>query len=333
MAKLIAFSALIAAAAAQPTITANDGNLNADIPVNRDMTVTRNIRQDISVGDLYDEVSTLRSQMTVMQSFTGQRFTETLLTNTVEKVTEFTGRLAVIETAIPALEAASESLSSSVNTQVAAMTASMTATSAANDVAMANLASSVNATLATTTTSLTNSINSQIADAVRSTNAAIAAMNTTLNTGLAGKMTKMRHIWIGGCSSHKRGSWVDVCVDRTELDTSAPYFRKASNARIGVLRRGLYRMTCYIMNESCNWSHTRAVMGGENTISTYEHNAGWWWRDQAYSVEKELNPGHTMHWSVSAGCNRWAAHASSGRGHYHQRQQYTYEGAGRVQDF
>jgi len=352
----IAIAAICSSALAQPSLTADaDGSLNADIPVNAALRVTRTRRDVISVGELADELSSLRSTVNAMQSsasvFGGAHdFIETLLQTTITEARSIqvantdalattAGRVATVEASISTTQASQEALASSVTATASMLTASVTAQLASTTAEMTTnfntLESTIgrdfntmNTSLVASAQALDNRITRSVSTALTASASSLVAMNTSLNRQMAAKANTVRHIFLGKCNNHAYGGWREICHANTFTDTMAPKFRKASSTRFAALQRGIYQMSFHGIGESCGYQHAAAKVNGGMIYQTYMHTSSWWWKDQFVNQVTEILAGQQMWFEVHSGCGRLSAHAGTG----HQRMEIVYLGAARAAD-
>lgn len=329
MLRLTALAAVVAAAAAQqsPEVSASDGNLDVNLPVNGDLTATRTRRQTISVGDLADQLSTLQSTVSDMAAnaavYQGSMSMVTaLLDSTVAHNQQTAVNQATNELRITAIETTVQSTMEELQDDMRSMSDHLNSELAEAQRNMSAAAIEMQEDNELQISQALRLVNDSIAQGAQQ----ISAINTSLRSSLNSKLNAVRHVWVGVCSSHAYGS-SEICHNRPEMNTMAPKFRSASNTRFAALVRGWFRIAFHNINESCNWGHTRAYINGRQLYVTYMHTSSWWWKDGFVDEVGEVLAGQQFWVHVSSGCGRNSAHAGG-----HQRQAYTYEGVVRSQD-
>lgn len=323
MMKVAAF-ALIAAVTGQveetTTISGSDGDLIVErrqaITVVELSTTVAALSTLISSGD--GPASAVARDMAERTMGLQADVTENsvLMTRLTSDVTNQLRDAAAVQTA---------ALSSALSTAMSSQTVALADIRAENEQLREQLQDALAASSSTTTAA--------IAAVTRSTEAAqtaqaasITAVNRTLVGMVATKGTAIKHMWIGGCSAHQNGGWNDACLDRNELNTAAPFFRKASNTRMAAIKAGVFRMNFFTMNNSCNWAHTQAIVNGEVKIYTHLHTRYSWWKDQHTDVTFYAAAGQAWYFKTHAACGHTSKHHTSGNGRYHERQEFEWKG-------
>ena len=140
-------------------------------------------------------------------------------------------------------------------------------------------------------------------------------MHSTPAASLANDMPRAAHVFRGGCSARRHGSWHWYCLDRVAWDTSAPYFRKASNTCLTSLINIVVNIQLFSIGTSCNWQYHQLHVTGQHWSGAHGH---------AYSNWKDSHVVDTLRiprgqwWSIRqlAACGHVATHAYDSRGQW-----------------
>lgn len=151
---------------------------------------------------------------------------------------------------------------------------------------------------------LTATVNKGLQDAGKSLDTNVKALQTKI-------ADPIKHMWSGGSNGHSRGSgWADFALDRVELDTAEPYFKKQSNTRFRALKAGLYHIRFNVMAYSGNWCwrHIKIRVGNRDAVPShhkYQHT----WQSSEVEVFWPIKAGEEFYMqSYVAGCSnpyRW----------------------------
>ena len=205
----------------------------------------------------------------------------------LETETDNSGRLdnlaVAVSNAMTANAAAADALSTSVASSVGALQNTVDASVTRLGGVINTQINAVMGSLASTTVAINAATSTSAANLQASVATQIAQVNSGLSTATAALVVKrdaLPHIFMGSCSNTPHGNWRDYCLDRTDVDTSRPYFRKASNTRLTSITSGYFSMQFYRMYQSCNWEHTLLYFDGNHRRHTHMWSGGnSHWRD------------------------------------------------------
>jgi hypothetical protein len=179
--------------------------------------------------------------------------------------------------------------------------------------ALSNMGDLVDSKMGNLDTKLSKELNDagkSISDLTASVNKGFSDADKSLDTNVKALQTKIadpvKHMWSGGSNGHHRGSgWADFALDRVELDTAAPYFKKESNTRFKALKAGLYHIRFNVMAYSGNWCwrHIKIRVGNRDAVPShhkYQHT----WQSSEVEVVWPIKAGELFYMqSYVAGCS------------------------------
>jgi len=91
-------------------------------------------------------------------------------------------------------------------------------------------------------------------------------------------------------------------MNRVDVDTAMPYFRKASDARMRTVRAGYFTVNFFRLFQSCNWEHTLLYFGGQKRHSHTWTGGNSQWRDQEVELTIALGANREF-WARAWTCN------------------------------
>ena len=104
-------------------------------------------------------------------------------------------------------------------------------------------------------------------------------------------------------SIHHSGGWREYCLNRVEIDSARPMFRKETASRLRSIVSGYYYMHYHRMLQSCNWEHTLLYYHSSHRIHTHDWTGGnSHWRDASATMTYPLAANQQFWVRVWNGC-------------------------------